>query len=155
MSTGVTSGSREVLGGGQPAGIVSRGLAAVVDVVAVFALDMLIYAAFVAVRFMTAPASFTAPDPGPFALLGSSAVLAAAYFTTGWAVSGRTYGAALLGIRLVDASGQIPGWGRAALRAVCCLVFPIGILWAAVSTERRSVQDLLLRTHVVYDWHRG
>jgi hypothetical protein len=31
-------------------------------------------------------------------------------------------------------------------------VFPIGLLWTAVSRENRSLADLLLRTSVVYDW---
>ena len=29
---------------------------------------------------------------------------------------------------------------------------PIGLLWVAVSRENRSVQDVVLRTSVVYDW---
>lgn len=154
MSAGLTAGV-EVHADGHPAGIISRGLAAAVDLTAVFVLDILLYASLVAVRFIAAPESFTAPDPGPVALAGSSVVIAVGYFTTGWAISGRTYGAALLGLRVVDRSGRAPGWGRAALRAICCLILPVGILWAAVSAERRSVQDLLLRTSVVYDWHRG
>ena len=108
-----------------------------------------------AVRYIWSPESFEAPASGPLALLSSSAGLTVVYLTLGWATSGRTYGAAVLGIRVVDTLGRVPGWGGAALRAVCCLIFPIGVLWAAVSTERRAVQDLLLRTHVVYDWHRG
>ena len=37
-------------------------------------------------------------------------------------------------------------------RAMFCAVFPLGLLWTAVSRENRSVADLLLRTSVVYDW---
>ena len=36
--------------------------------------------------------------------------------------------------------------------AILCVVFPIGLLWCVVSEENRSVQDLLLRTSVIYDW---
>jgi uncharacterized RDD family membrane protein YckC len=32
-------------------------------------------------------------------------------------------------------------------------VFPVGLLWCAVSGENRSLADLLVRTSVVYDWH--
>jgi uncharacterized RDD family membrane protein YckC len=46
------------------------------------------------------------------------------------------------------------GWPRAIVRAVACVVFPVGLLWAAVSPPRRSLLDLLLRSAVVYDWHR-
>jgi hypothetical protein len=34
---------------------------------------------------------------------------------------------------------------------VVCTIFPIGLLWVLVSQENRSVQDVLLRTSVVYD----
>jgi hypothetical protein len=37
-------------------------------------------------------------------------------------------------------------------RATLCALLPVGLLWAAVDTRRHSVQDLLLRTAVVYDW---
>ena len=42
--------------------------------------------------------------------------------------------------------------GRALLRAALCVGFPIGLLWCAVSPSRRSLQDAVLRTSVVYDW---
>jgi hypothetical protein len=32
------------------------------------------------------------------------------------------------------------------------VLFPILLLWVAVSRQNRSVQDLVLRTSVVYDW---
>jgi hypothetical protein len=32
------------------------------------------------------------------------------------------------------------------------MVFPIGVLWVAVNRENRSVQDIVLRTSVVYEW---
>jgi hypothetical protein len=45
----------------------------------------------------------------------------------------------------------LPLW-RAFVRAVLCALFPIGLFWSAVSTRNESVQDLLVRTTVVYDW---
>ena len=155
MTAVTTANGTEPVGHGHPAGIVSRGLAAVVDVAAIFILQVLIYAGAAAVRYIWSPNSFEAPGTGPLALLSSSAGLTVVYLTIGWATAGQTYGAAVLGIRVVDPLGRVPGWGRAAVRAVCCLAFPVGLLWAAVSTERRSVQNLLLRTNVVYDRHRS
>ena len=32
------------------------------------------------------------------------------------------------------------------------MLFPLGLLWCAVDGSRRSVQDVVLRTTVVYDW---
>jgi hypothetical protein len=36
------------------------------------------------------------------------------------------------------------------VRAVFCVAFPPLLFWAIVN--RRSVQDLVLRTAVIYDW---
>ena len=45
---------------------------------------------------------------------------------------------------------------RAVARAVLCLLFPIGLLWVVVSRRNASVQDLLVRSAVAYDWaYRG
>ena len=33
-----------------------------------------------------------------------------------------------------------------------CVLFPLLLFWAVFDTKRRSVQDLLMRTSVVYDW---
>ena len=40
----------------------------------------------------------------------------------------------------------------AVLRAALYVVFPVGVLWCAMTGSRRSLQDLLLGTYVVYDW---
>jgi hypothetical protein len=40
---------------------------------------------------------------------------------------------------------------HAAARAFFCTVFPLGLLWVLVSQRNHSVQDVLLRTAVVYD----
>jgi hypothetical protein len=35
------------------------------------------------------------------------------------------------------------------------VAFPVGLFWIVVSRDNRSVQDLLLRSAVVYDWSRA
>ena len=57
-----------------------------------------------------------------------------------------------MGLRVVDRHGHHPALVLAGLRALACVVFPIGIVWVAVNRRNRSVQDLLLRTSVIYDW---
>ena len=74
------------------------------------------------------------------------------YLTASWATTGQTYGDRLLGLRVVNARGGRMRWGGAALRAGLSIVFPAGLLWTVVSERNLSVQDLLLRTRVVYDW---
>ena len=37
-------------------------------------------------------------------------------------------------------------------RALLYVAFPIGLVWCAGSGTHRSLQDVVLRTSVVYDW---
>ena len=37
-------------------------------------------------------------------------------------------------------------------RGAFYVIFPIGLLWVLVSGQNRSLQDLVLRTSVIYDW---
>jgi uncharacterized RDD family membrane protein YckC len=138
----------------RPAGVVTRLLAVVVDTVVVIAAVFGIELAIVAVLFAWSPARFTWPD----SWLAWTGLLfwwlAVLYLTVAWATIGRTYGAQLLGLRVLSGSRGLLGWPRAALRAVLCVVFPVGLLWAVVSRRRRSVQDILVRSIVVYDWHQ-
>jgi uncharacterized RDD family membrane protein YckC len=102
-------------------------------------------------RFLLHPASFHFPAPGFPALLLIGSLGLAAYFTVTWAIPQRTYGDQLMGLRVVGPRGARLHWSHAALRAVLCVVFPLGLLWILVSPHNRSVQDVLLRTAVVYD----
>ena len=38
------------------------------------------------------------------------------------------------------------------MRSAFCTVFPVGLLWVIPSGANRSVQDVVLRTSVIYDW---
>ena len=58
----------------------------------------------------------------------------------------------MMGLRAVGRDGSDLSPWRGFWRAVLCLLFLPGILWALVSKRNASVQDLLLRTAVVYDW---
>lgn len=136
------------------AGVVTRTVAAAIDAAVVAGAVVVIYLAVVAARFAWSPLTFHWPAPPAHV---SSAVFVAAatvYLTVAWARTGRTRGGSLLGLRVVSARLGPLGWWRAALRAVTYVVFPLGLLWSAVSPTRRSVQDMLVRSVVVYDWHR-
>jgi uncharacterized RDD family membrane protein YckC len=138
---------------GRPAGLVSRGIAAVVDAgVAAFGLAGC-YAAWAVLRFTVDPAGFTVPVPPRSVVVIAGTVLTAGYLTLCWTATGRTIGGQLLGLRVVDGRGRVPGAARAAVRAGCCVFFPLGLLWVLVDAGRRSAQDVVLRTSVVYDWN--
>ena len=136
---------------GARAGLITRSLANIADLIVVMLFVAGGYATVAAARFLLRPAAFTFPAPSLTTLLLVGLAVQAVYFAVTWAVVGGTYGDRLLGLRVTDDRGDRLGWGRCAVRAVACTVFPIGLVWVLVSQENRSVQDLLLRTSVVYD----
>jgi len=137
---------------GRRAGVVTRTLAASVDA-GVIALTLLgLYIGYSGLLFLIDPRSFTFPDTQLFMSILVAAGLMFVYLTAAWAVSGRTYGNLLMGLRVVGVYGGDVGWPRAALRAAAYVVFPVGLLWVAVDRRDRSLQDRLLATAVVYDW---
>jgi uncharacterized RDD family membrane protein YckC len=137
---------------GEQAGIVSRGVAAVVDLVISLILLAAIYVGYTAVRFVIHPARFRFPRPAP-GLSGTVWIVVTTIYLAGcWVTTGRSLGDQVAGLRVVRGGGQLIGLGRALLRGLLCVLFPIGLLWSVVSRRRASVQDLLVRTSVVYDW---
>lgn len=138
---------------GQPAGIVTRSMCALIDLVTVLAMLGLLYLGLVLVRLLYSPRTFRFPQPEVWLSTTSTVALSIVYLTVLWAVSGRTVGAAALGLRTVTARGRRLPWPRALLRAVTCVVFPFGLAWVAVDARRRSLHDIVLHTRVVYDWH--
>jgi uncharacterized RDD family membrane protein YckC len=137
---------------GRPAGVVTRTLAATIDLVVVVLMGAGLILAIAGLRFAVSPATFQWPSWTLALAMPIATVLAAAYLTIAWATTGRTYGAAVLGLRVRAAGGGRLGWVRAGLRAVLYLIFPVGLLWVVVSPRRRSVQDVILRSVVRYDW---
>jgi uncharacterized RDD family membrane protein YckC len=137
---------------GQAAGLVTRLLADAVDCAVVAGVIGLGYLGVVVVRFFWRSWAFTMPTPSFALMLLLGALIALVYLTVGWSTTGRTYGTHLLGLRVVGPSARRLRLGGALLRALFCVVFPIGIFWVAVSRHNRSVQDHVLRTSVIYDW---
>jgi uncharacterized RDD family membrane protein YckC len=137
---------------GRRAGVVSRLLADGIDLAVVLASLVAVDLLIAGFRFLVRPRSFTWPELSALNLGTIGWLLLIAYLTIGWANTGRTFGKTVLGLRVVDADGSRPRLGRAFARAVLCAAFPIGLLWCAVSHRKASVQDLLVRTTVVYDW---
>jgi uncharacterized RDD family membrane protein YckC len=110
------------------------------------------YLTLVAGRFMLDPRSFHAPSMSLAFNLTVAFAVAVLYLTVAWALIGRSYGKLLLGLRVLGPQGRRLRLSGAFVRAVIFVFAPIGILWCAVSPANRSLQDVLLRTRVVYDW---
>lgn len=139
---------------GQPAGLVSRLLVAVVDALVVIGMAVGVYAGTAALLFAWNPRSFVFPDWPAGVVLVVAGSLEVGYLTVAWWVAGRSYGCVLLGLRVVDAAGDTLPLTRAFLRAVLCTIFPLGLAWCALDPRGRAVHDLVLRSRVIYDWRQ-
>jgi uncharacterized RDD family membrane protein YckC len=137
---------------GQPAGIVTRLAAAVLDSLVVCFVMAGTYLGWCGLLFLIEGRSFSFPRPGVFFGLGAAFVIAFFYLTVFWALTGRTYGYLVMGLRVQRRSGKPLRLLGAAVRAAFVLVFPVGILWVPVSRDNKSLQDGVLTTRVVYDW---
>jgi uncharacterized RDD family membrane protein YckC len=78
------------------------------------------------------------------------------YFGYSWAVSGRTFGMAVLGVLVVRADGRAADPWRGAVRSLVFplsfLLFGLGFLGILVQREHRAWHDLIAGTAVVYAW---
>ena len=132
------------------AGIISRGVAGMIDVLVVLAGLAALYVGWLFVRLAFSPRAFTFPSPSVvFSTLGISG-RGDLYLAVCWAISGCTAGAVVMGVQVVDRASRRLRPVTALLRALACVVFPIGLAWVVVDQHRRSVQDVLLGTRVVY-----
>jgi uncharacterized RDD family membrane protein YckC len=144
---------------GERAGFVSRTVAACIDVTLVFLVVLGTIAALWMISFIVDPTS-----PGSQNAASGDRIPAAAlmvlygyflnwlYWTVCWATSGRTLGNLVMGLKVVNFRGHHQRWGGAAIRSLFCTTFPFGLLWVIPSGANRSVQDVVLRTSVIYDW---
>jgi uncharacterized RDD family membrane protein YckC len=147
--------TRSVTAQGNYAGSVSRFLAYAIDLLASSAVFTLALAAisYVAKIVSGKQVSWDRQD---IAVVIAYVVWEFFYFGYSWAVSGRTFGMAVLGVRVVRADGAIAEPRRGVVRA---LVFPLsflllglGFLGILVQRERRALHDLIAGTAVIYAW---
>jgi uncharacterized RDD family membrane protein YckC len=137
---------------GLRAGVVSRVGAAAIDLLYVVVVLVVVYAGYAGFRFLRDARSFTWPQPSFDEVLAIGVAVAVVMLAASWSSTGRSAGMRLLGLRLIGRSGTTIGPIRSLLRAVACLVFPLGLFWSAISARNASLQDLLFGTSVVYDW---
>ncbi|KUF18267.1 RDD family protein [Streptomyces silvensis] len=136
---------------GEPAGLVSRAFARLVDALVVAGIGLAAELGGGAARLLVAGPPFEIPDPPGWLTAVAGSLIAVLYLTAGWGLVGRTVGDHVLGLRVSGRSGRPLGPGRALLRAVLCLMFPLGLLWVPWSRRRASAQDLVVASAVVHD----
>jgi uncharacterized RDD family membrane protein YckC len=137
--------------GAPAAGVVRRSLAAVIDVGAVV---VTLYALQAAVALSVVGSWPGAPIRGGAETvqeIAVSLVVAVAYWAECWSRSGRTAGGAALGVRVLSRDGLPLRPAEAVMRAVSCLIFPVGLLSAVVDRDRRSLQDMAFGSRVIYE----
>jgi uncharacterized RDD family membrane protein YckC len=137
---------------GHRAGLVSRLLATGVDLAVTVTTLVVLYAAWSVLLFVLDPRGFHFPTPSPLVDWFAGMAVLTMYLTASWYTTGRSYGQYLMGLRVVNLHGVLLRVPLAFLRAVFCVVFPLGLFWVAFSRENRSLQDVVLRTSVIHDW---
>src|SRR4051794_15507175 len=137
---------------GAAAGVVSRVVAGVIDGGVVTVVVGGAYLAGAGVLFLWRPRALSFPAPAFSLVVVIAGLVLTGYLAWSWTTTGRTYGDHVLGLRVVDAGGARLRLGRATLRALACALLPLGLFWVAVSRGNRSLQDLLVRSFVIYDW---
>lgn len=136
---------------GERAGFVTRVLASCIDVALVALLMTGVWLSIEIVQLILTPGiEVQAPRAATLVVWGY--LFTTLYWTVAWATSGRSFGAWFMGVRVVSRKGERLRWPIALARAAFSVGFPFGILWAIVSKRNRSVQDVVLRTIVIYDW---
>jgi uncharacterized RDD family membrane protein YckC len=137
---------------GHQAGLVTRLIAGAVDAVVVVALLLVAYVALNGFLFLVDPRGFQFTEASPLLSVTAALIALVVYLTAAWSITGRSYGCHLMGLRVVSRRGRRLRPHIALLRAAFCSLFPIGLLLCAGGREHRSLQDLVLRTSVIYDW---
>jgi uncharacterized RDD family membrane protein YckC len=137
---------------GTTAGLLTRLIAGGIDAVCVVAMLVVTYLGINGARFVANPVGFHFRGATLILSVVAGLVVLVVYLTLAWSITGRTYGDHVMGLRVLGRRGRRVRFLAAFLRALLCTVFPVGLLWCAVSASRRSVQDLVVRTTVVYDW---
>lgn len=139
---------------GATAGLVSRVVADAIDVVVVVAGILVGYLGVGASLFLLRPRLFRWPAPSTVDLAAWATAAFVVYLVVGWGIIGRTIGKQVMGLRIVGTDRPELTVRRATVRAVLCVIFPFGLLWCVFDAEGRSLQDLVVKTTVIYDWHR-
>ena len=140
---------------GRYAGSVSRFVAYAIDLVVSSAVFSLALAAISYVSQIITGHSIHW-NRSTIAMAVAFAVWEFVYFGYSWAVSGRSFGMAILGVRVVRADGSAvqPKQGiiRALVFPLSFLLFGLGFLGILVQREHRALHDLIAGTAVVYSW---
>ena len=153
--SGLAAPGRDLALQGHAAGAVTRLAAYMVDAAT---LSVLFAVGAGVLEYLVANvlgASFDIAD-APVAASVAFAVWSFLYFAVPLAASGRTFGSAILGLRVVRADGGDLDPRHAVIRVLAFplsfLLFGLGFLLILLRRDRRALHDLIGGTAVVYAW---
>jgi uncharacterized RDD family membrane protein YckC len=140
---------------GHYAGAVSRLVAFAADVGASWGLFTLGAAALTFTIQLLTGSKFSL-DKHQIASLVAAAVWEFIYFAYQWALSGKTIGMAVLGIRVVRTDGSPLGPRQAVVRTLALplsfLILGLGFVGILTNRDRHALHDRIAGTAVVYSW---
>ncbi|GAA2300513.1 RDD family protein [Streptomyces kunmingensis] len=147
----VPAGEPEQAPAPEPAGLVSRGVAAMLDALVVALTAVTVQLGVGCALLLVVGPPFRVPElPGWLSgMLGWT--FAVCYLGGSWATTGQSVGNRLMGVRVSDRAGRRLRVPRSLLRAALSVSFPATLLWVPFSRRRASVPDLLVATCVRYD----
>jgi uncharacterized RDD family membrane protein YckC len=134
------------------AGIVSRLIAAGLDLVVVICLLVAGYAGWSVGLFFLHTRTFHFPRPSPGLIVVAYSIVAISYLAITCWVNGRSYGQHVMGLLVTTQRGGRLRFPHAVIRSGVCVCFPVGLLWVVVSRRQAAAHDVLLHTRVDYDW---
>jgi uncharacterized RDD family membrane protein YckC len=137
---------------GHRAGFASRVVADAIDLGVAWLLGLAALLAAGVVRYLLTGPPLRLPVLPNWLGAGAGGVIAVAYLALSWAATGRSVGKQVAGLRVVEVAGRRLSLWRSLTRALLYVLFPAGLLWVLASRRNASLQDLILRTAVVYDW---
>jgi uncharacterized RDD family membrane protein YckC len=137
---------------GHRAGFASRLVADVLDFGVAWLLGLSALAAAGVVSYLLTGPPLQLPVLPNWLDATAGATIAVFYLGLSWAATGRSVGKQVAGLRVVDRAGRRMSLWRSFARAVLYVLFPAGLLWVLASRRNASLQDLIVKTAVVYDW---
>lgn len=139
---------------GRRAGFVTRGVAYSIDaLVVITGVPAILFGLAVVQGLLRFEAPVYPPDIPDWLTATISGLWGFWYFVGLWWATGRTLGAALMGVRVVGRTKDHVGVIRAAIRwwVMVLTLFVVGPVWLAVSRSRLALHDRAAHTQVVYD----
>jgi uncharacterized RDD family membrane protein YckC len=153
-ATGTPAATQENLQG-CCAGFASRFIAYVVDVAASTAVFMLGLAGVAFAVSVVAGKSINWNRDDAWAGIAYLCWLFV-YFAYSWSASGKTFGMALLGVRVVRSTARPAGPRRAVLRTAAFplsfMILGLGFAGILIGGQRRALHDVIASTAVIYSW---